>query len=324
MNFRMIDVGAKDVTRRRALATGKRRVADETLQMIRRGHSPKGDILAIAEVAGIMAAKNTSALLPLCHPLPLDSIKVWFHVHDGEVEAFCEVICHAKTGVEMEALVGVNTALLTVYDLAKAVDPVIEIDGIFLLEKEGGKAGHWRHPRAEPVLAAASTAKSGKISLDGLRCAVLTLSDRAAKGVYEDQAGPLLREFCSDHGGREVLFEVIPDEKELLQKKILTAAEKGADLVLLTGGTGIGDRDISPEAVRELASKELIGFGEAQRSFGAQFTDAAWLSRSTAFVVGRTVVVLFPGSPKAVRQGLEAIGHLFAHAVRMVRGGSHG
>ncbi len=318
-SYRMIDVGNKETTRRRAVARGSIRLSPVTMRMIESGDSPKGDILSIAEVAGIMAAKNTSNLLPLCHPLILDSVRIWFETDEHQVHAHCEVICSAKTGVEMEALTGVNICLLTIYDLAKAVDPVIEIGDVHLKIKEGGKSGVWTHPKTQTATASVQTQPSFR----SLRFAVGTLSDRASQGVYDDESGTLIRNFCAERSGVEEFYKVIPDEKEALRELVLSAAERQVDVLLLTGGTGISERDITPETLKELASKELSGFGELQRQFGSRYTKAAWLSRSSAYVVKNTLVVLFPGSPKAVQQGLECVGSLIPHAVKMVRGEPH-
>ncbi|MGZ3773866.1 MAG: bifunctional molybdenum cofactor biosynthesis protein MoaC/MoaB [Pseudobdellovibrionaceae bacterium] len=317
-NFRMIDVGEKAVTRRKSIATGTIHMAVQTIEMIKSGHSPKGNILAIAEVAGIMAAKNTSQHLPLCHPLLLDSVRIWFEIHGSSVTAFCEVICHAKTGVEMEALVGVNTCLLTIYDLAKAVDPVLEITNVYLDTKEGGKSGLWRHPKTEKA-----ESPTPLKDLSYLRFAVATLSDRASQGLYKDESGPGLISYFNARQAQEIFYSVIPDERETLKKIINRATEEKVDVLLLTGGTGLSERDITPDVIKELASKELTGFGEKQRIYGSNFTNAAWLSRASAYVVGKTLVVLFPGSPKAVKQGLEAIGDLIPHAIKMIRNESH-
>ncbi len=320
----MIDVGNKETTKRKAMATGTIRVCPSTLQMIRKGESPKGNILAIAEVAGIMAAKNTANVLPLCHPLLLDSVRVWFEVTETKVHAFCEVICSAKTGVEMEALVGVNASLLTIYDLAKAVDPVIEIQDIYLQRKEGGKSGLWVHPQVPKDSTDNQKAQQNKgLNLQGIKVGVGTLSDRASKGQYEDKSGVVLREFVKKVSASEVFYSVIPDEKTELKKLIIDAVEQGVDLVLLTGGTGLSERDITPDTLKELAHKELAGFGELQRNYGSQYTKSAWLSRASAYVVSKTLVVLFPGSPKAVTQGLECLGELMPHAIRMIRGENH-
>lgn len=318
-SYRMIDVGGKEVTRRKAVARGTIRLRAETMRMIAQGDSPKGNILSIAEVAGIMAAKKTSHLLPLCHPLILDSVKIWFDLEDGEVHANCEVICNAKTGVEMEALTGLNICLLTIYDLAKAVDPVIEISDIHLQHKEGGKSGVWKHPQFN----LSTSPPAIDASFEKIKYAVVVLSDRASQGLYQDNSGTLLRDFCKERGGREEFYKVISDERQALQKVLADSSECRVDVLLLTGGTGISKRDITPDVMKELSAKEVVGFGELQRQFGSRFTPTSWLSRSSAYVVGETLVVLFPGSPKAVQQGLACVGSLIPHAIRMLRGEAH-
>ncbi len=320
-HYRMIDVGHKEITRRVAVAKGSIRLSPVTMQMIVKGDSPKGNILAMAEVAGIMAAKSTANLLPLCHPLILDSVRIWFDIDAEQVHANCEVVCSAKTGVEMEAMVGLNICLLTIYDLAKAVDPVIEMSDIYLKSKEGGKSGLWRHPKE--IKTPLVSEKSPDMSFQNIKFAVATLSDRASQGLYEDQSGSLLRTFCRERSATEEFYQVIPDEKIALHKLIMSAIEYKVDVLLLTGGTGISPRDITPDVLQEITTKELPGFGELQRQYGAQFTKASWLSRCSAYVVKETLVVLFPGSPKAVQQGLDCVGTLIPHAVRMLRGENH-
>jgi cyclic pyranopterin phosphate synthase len=143
---RMVDVGGKEETHRVAVAEGRILMRPETLDLIRHGGHAKGDVLGIARIAGIMGAKRTADLVPLCHPLPLTRLSV-----DLEPEAEAAAVrCRAtaetrgRTGVEMEALCAVQVALLTVYDMCKAVDRGMVIDGVRLLEKSGGRSGHWR------------------------------------------------------------------------------------------------------------------------------------------------------------------------------------
>ena len=142
---RMVDVTEKAVTHRRAVAAGEIHMAPETLQNIKDGTLKKGDVLGVARIAGIMAAKRTSELIPLCHPLPLTKVRVDFELlpEQQAVEARCTVKTSGVTGVEMEALTGVSTALLTIYDMCKAVDKGMELSGIHLVEKTGGKSGHY-------------------------------------------------------------------------------------------------------------------------------------------------------------------------------------
>lgn len=145
----MVDVGAKDVTQRRAVATGKIVMLPETLQLIAQGNHKKGDVLGIARIAGIMAAKKTSDLIPLCHPLALTNVSVEFQLDTDNHAVSCQatVATAGQTGVEMEALTAVQVALLTIYDMCKAVDRGMVMTAIQLQEKAGGKSGHWqRHP----------------------------------------------------------------------------------------------------------------------------------------------------------------------------------
>jgi cyclic pyranopterin phosphate synthase len=142
---RMVDVGEKLVTRRMARASGRVSMAANTLKLIRDGKASKGDVLEVARLAGIMAAKRTSELIPLCHPLPLESVTVDFTYADDRtlaIEAMAYV--ESKTGVEMEALTAVSVAALTIYDMCKGVDRGMTISCIQLEEKSGGRSGHWQ------------------------------------------------------------------------------------------------------------------------------------------------------------------------------------
>lgn len=142
----MVDVGDKAETRRIAVATGDIRMQAETLNMILQGNSKKGDVLGIARIAAIQGAKRTADLIPLCHPISLTKVSVEFEVDQANNTIHCTVTTETvgRTGVEMEALSAVSVALLTIYDMAKAVDRGMVMSGIKLLEKQGGKSGHWQ------------------------------------------------------------------------------------------------------------------------------------------------------------------------------------
>lgn len=140
---RMVDVGAKSETKRSATAAGRIRMSADTLKAIRDGSGPKGDVLATARIAGIMAAKKTGDLIPLCHPLALDSVTVDFELGEALVEVRATASLTAKTGVEMEALTAASVALLTIYDMAKALEKGMVIEHVRLIAKTGGKSGDW-------------------------------------------------------------------------------------------------------------------------------------------------------------------------------------
>jgi cyclic pyranopterin phosphate synthase len=141
---RMVDVSAKEVTQRRAVARAFVRMSAETVAAVAAGDAPKGDVLGVARLAGIQAAKQTGALIPLCHPLGLDHVDVRASVVDDGVEIFAEASLEARTGVEMEAMVAASVAALTVYDMVKGIERGVTIEAVELLEKSGGRSGSWR------------------------------------------------------------------------------------------------------------------------------------------------------------------------------------
>ncbi len=153
----MADVAAKPVTHRLALAGGKILVGAEAFNMLRDKALPKGDALALAEFAGIQAAKQTPSLIPLCHPISLDRVSIHTRLRPEEfaVEVYAVAEINARTGVEMEALCGLNIALLTIWDLTKPINAALEITGVKLLYKSGGKRGVWTHPDGLPAAAQA-------------------------------------------------------------------------------------------------------------------------------------------------------------------------
>jgi cyclic pyranopterin monophosphate synthase len=140
----MVDVGAKQVTDRRAVARAVVRMSSETLDAVRRGEAPKGDVIGTARIAGIQAAKRTAELVPLCHPLPLSFVDVTADLGDDAVVLTAEARTSAQTGVEMEAMTAASVAALTVYDMVKGLERGVSIESVELLEKSGGKSGDWR------------------------------------------------------------------------------------------------------------------------------------------------------------------------------------
>jgi len=327
-SFRMIDVGQKTETRRRAVAQGRIRMAPESLKRVCDKTIPKGDVLALAEVAGILAAKKTADIIPLCHPLGLDAVRVTCTVDeaDSSVLVLCEAITNAKTGVEMEALLGVNAALLCIYDLVKAVDPVLEISDIFLRTKEGGKSGNWVSPLvqakangAKPIEAASSP----KL-LQDLKVAVITVSDRCSRGEAEDRSGPALEAELKNGGARSVHRLLVADDAAQISEAVVRLTQHTPqDFVLLTGGTGVGPRDITPEALESLWTKKVPGIGELLRSSGAHHHPMSWMSRSQGGFIGKTLVVALPGSSKAVVEGFAALKDMIPHLIEISRGGAH-
>lgn len=331
-SFRMIDVGAKAATHRRAVAEGSITLADDAFNALRDKKNPKGDVLSLAEVAGIMAAKRTADSIPLCHPLPLDYVRLSFTLHEDtkSLTVFCEAGTTAKTGVEMEALAGVNGALLTIYDLSKAVNPAITISNIRLNFKEGGKSGIWKHPdykmvqgalAADPAVAKSVDAKR---LLANMQVGVITISDLIANKNSEDLSGPLLCDHLANHGASVKRHDVVGNDKQKIQNAILDLIRKEkVDVVFTTGGTGLSVHDLTPDAIEEISSRKIEGFGELLRQSGAKQTATSYLSRSLACVIDSSIVVALPGHPNAVVDGVHVLAPLLEHSLHMLRGGSH-
>jgi molybdenum cofactor biosynthesis protein MoaC len=303
--MKMIDVGWKFENLRTAKAVGRIRLSPETVKKIKEGKIEKGDVLSASKLAGIIGAKKTPELMPFCHPIPLDVVSVEANLGEDFIEFEVEVKGVWRTGYEVEAMVGVMTALINVFDMCKAVDNGMVIEEVKIVEKSGGKSD-WAE------------------DLEGLKCAVITVSDSASKGLREDESGKLAIEILKKYKGEVVLYKIVPDEKEEIKKTLKECKEKKVNLVITTGGTGFGPRDVTPEALSELEEKSAPGFEEAVRILGVKFTPKSLMSRSKAcFIDKECLVISLPGSKKAVVQNLNMLLPLVKHAIRMARGEGH-
>jgi molybdenum cofactor biosynthesis protein MoaC len=302
----MRDVSNKPNTLRTAKATSLLHCLPETIAAIRSGNVPKADPLGVAKVAAIQAAKNTSMLIPYCHQVPLDFVGVEVELRDASVHFFTEVKAVWKTGVEMEALVAASTAALTLYDMLKAIDDTMEIGSISLLKKEGGK----------------SDFPKGTVSQ--VRAGVLVLSDMASKGQRQELSGNAIKERLEAMGIAVMDCTILPDEQNLIEENLVRLCDKlGLDIVLTTGGTGLGPRDVTPEATRNVIQRELPGVEEFLRSYGQERTRYAMLGRGVAGVRGKTVIVNLPGSVGGVNDSLDILFPWLLHSLEMIKGGGH-
>ncbi len=319
--YQMANISGKKPTFRRAVAMGRIYVGETGFAHIQNGTLPKGDVLKLAEIVGVQGAKNAWQNIPMCHPLLLDhaGVKLELEPDTHSVAAYSVVSLTAKTGVEMEALAAVNAALLTLYDLTKPVEPALTISDVRLLLKEGGKKGLWVHPDGLPKgLEGLGTLEASEPLL-GIRAAVLTLSDRAASGDYQDRSGPLLRDLLKEMGCEIQGLTILPDDPAKLESALLVLSET-CDLIITTGGTGLSKRDITPDTVMGLAHIDIPGIGELLRSSAAPHIPTAWLSRSVAVVIKDTLVITLPGSTGGVKDGIEALKSILPHALDVVRG----
>jgi molybdenum cofactor biosynthesis protein MoaC len=302
----MRDISDKYPTLRTAAARAVLRAQPATIEALRRGTLPKADPLPVARVAAIQAAKNTAQIIPYCHPVPLDHVAVEFEVRDDHIEVAATVKAIYKTGVEMEALTAATVAALTLYDMLKIMDPALEIQGIHLVEKTGGKSDY------------------GNAFAQPPRAAVLVMSDSIAAGQQQDLSGPLITERLKLEGIAVEDYRIIPDDREEIQRCLIDYADRQRlDLVLTTGGTGFSPRDNTPEAMREVVERDVPGIPEAARAHGQARMPYSMLARGRAGLRGNTLIVNLPGSRKAVRDYLAVLFPALLHAVKMIQGEGH-
>ena len=303
----MIDVSEKARTLRFARAQAVIRLGKEIADMIREKKVPKGDPLEVAKIAAVQAAKNTSSMIPYCHPLPLDHVGVELALEEAVVHIEVTVKAIHRTGVEMEAITAASVAALTIYDMVKAFNPDAEIHSVKILEKRGGK-----------------TQFRKMVGDEGIRAAVLVLSDSAAEGDREDASGRAIVKRLEQENIRVADYSILPDDRVGIVAKLKDYADKvGLDLVLTTGGTGLGPRDHAPEALEAVMDKKVSGITEAIRSHGQERTPFAMLSRGAAGLRGKTLIITLPGSTKAVHESLQALFPGVLHAFSMIRGEGH-
>jgi cyclic pyranopterin monophosphate synthase len=297
----MVDVGDKPETLRVAVAQAIVKVEPTTMDLIKEGNSPKGNIVDAARLSATLAAKKTWELLPYCHPIDIDSIRVDITLEEKLIEVLVSVKNIAKTGVEMEAMTGACIGALTIYDMLKPVDENLSIESIRLVNKEGGlKTFFERFDRK-------------------LRSGVIVTSD--SRGKKEDKSGKIIIDRLLNYAFEVVEYKIIPDEMHLIESELKRFCDDlGVDLLLTTGGTGLGPRDVTPEATKKIIQKEINGVTEALRSYGQRRTPLSMLSRGTAGIRGHTVIVNLPGSVKGVSESLDCLFPGILHVYKMIFG----
>jgi len=305
----MKDITHKQVSLRKAAAAGKVFCSAETVQRIRGGKLDKGSVFEFARAAGFLGAKQTQHLLPHCHPVSIESISIDFSFLDEENGAESGILINAeassigRTGIEMEVLTAIAVAALEIYDFLKPHDKNLEIGAIRLLEKTGGKSD-----------------KRNAVA-DNPECAILVCSDTVA--ANNEVSGKLAQKILIAMGARPNRYEIVKDEIGSINDQILGWVAEDVPFIFTIGGTGLGPRDQTVEAVMEIIEKEAIGISEALRANGRIFTPTAILSRAIAGTRGRSLIITLPGNPAAIQESLDAILPAAFHARLMLQGKGH-
>ena len=316
----MRDITHKQITLRTARAVGIIFCSAETISLIETDQLPKGNLFDVARAAAFLGAKSTPQLLPHCHPVTIDGMDVRFEFLNREIHAgyFREEIFSrtgivimgdaksiGRTGIEMEILTGVSVAALEIYDMLKPVDINLEIGNIRLLEKKGGKSDRKKYFASSPV------------------CAVLVCSDSTARGDRDDGSGKLIESMLREVKANVKYYKVVPDEKDKIQQQIKEWVKEDVHFIFTTGGTGLGPRDNTTAAVKEIIERDADGITEAIRSYGQMRTPLAMMSRGVAGSISETLIITLPGSTDGARESLEAILPAVFHARKMMKGGGH-
>jgi cyclic pyranopterin monophosphate synthase len=331
---RMVDVGAKAAGERVARARARVRMSSASAEAVERGGGPKGEVMSVARLAGVMAAKQTGRLIPLAHPLELTFVDVEGEVDvaRGLVELTSEVRTVSRTGVEMEAMTACTVAALTVYDMVKAVQRDVEIEQVVLLEKHGGRhdyvrpqdgAGSSAAAHRAPAHADAASPALASARPQRIRAALITVSTSKARGEGSDESGPRLAALAERLGAEVVAGELLSDDRALIETRLRHwADDEGCELILSSGGTGVAPGDLTPEATAAVIEREIPGLGEAMRAASAPHTGNWMLSRALAGVRGATLIVNLPGNPASIEQVGEALAAPIAHALELIAGRS--
>ncbi|MDH5599218.1 MAG: bifunctional molybdenum cofactor biosynthesis protein MoaC/MoaB [Cyclobacteriaceae bacterium] len=298
----MIDITHKSNTLRHAVAeaivvVGKK----ETMDAIKENKVPKGNVLEVARTAGLFGVKHTSNMIPDCHPLPIEYTAINYEFFDLSVKIIIEVKTIYKTGVEVEAMHGASVVALTMYDMLKPIDKNVEIQHIKLVNKTGGKSDYKDLLKSD------------------INAGLLICSSAVQNGKKENKITPCVKDKLNTQN-IELKSETITGESS---DEIKTAFENilrtEVDLIVVSGGTGIAKKDISPEIITPYLERTIPGAEELMRDYGQNRSPYAMFSRSKVGVIGNKLILLLPGSSNGIKESMDALFPYILHVFRSIR-----
>mgnify|MGYP001470275317 FL=1 len=299
----MVDISDKVLSARVARAQGKIFMDKKTIKLIKDKSVSKGDVLTVAKISGIQAAKKTYESIPMCHQINLSFVDLSFLIETDCIIISSVAKTNEATGVEMEALNAVSNAALTIYDMCKSADKNMSISNVSLIKKTGGKTSHNTNYRP--------------------KVGIITLSDSVFSGKNKDLSGLILSNGFRDSGCIVEDTIILPDGSEELIPTIKEWSSKNVELILTTGGTGLGSRDLTTGIIEKIFDSKLPGVEQALHSYGYTKIKSAMLSRLLAGVMGKTIIICLPGSPGAVKDALNVLIPFIFHSFHMLRDEKH-
>ena len=301
----MVNITHKSNSLREAIAIATVTVSkQETIDAVKNKTVPKGDVFEFSRAAGLLAIKKTSDVIPDCHPLPVEFAAIKHTVEGLKIIITVEVHTIYKTGVEVEAMHGAAITALTLYDMLKPLDKGVEISNIKLENKKGGKTDFTQQAA-------------------NLKAVVIVCSDSVSKKEKEDTAGIKVAEKLRAHKIDVMAQETIADDFELIQQKAKQYAASECNLLVFVGGTGVSPRDVTPDAIKPMLTREIDGIMETARNYGQQRMPYAMLSRGVCGFIDKTLVLTLPGSPKGAAETIDALFPYILHVFKIAAGMRH-
>jgi molybdenum cofactor synthesis domain-containing protein len=244
-------------------------------------------------------------VIPDCHPLPIEYAAITYQTEELQIHITVEVHTIYKTGVEVEAMHGASVAALTIYDMLKPIDKGVYISTIKLESKKGGK-----------------TDFSDQYT-EGLKAVVIVCSDSVSKKIKEDTAGVKVVEKFKNNKIEVIAYSIIPDDFDLIQLNAKKYSTEDCNLLVFVGGTGLSPRDVTPDAIRPLLTREIPGIMETARNYGQQRMPYAMLSRGVSGFINKTLVITLPGSPRGASETIDALFPYLLHVFKIAEGLRH-